>query len=37
MKKFSKTAKTFLRDAEEDLKRGRYASCVVHAHLVIEH
>jgi len=37
MNQFSRTARIFLGDAEEDLKRGRYASCVIHAHLAIEH
>ena len=37
MGRFRESAKIFLKDAEKDLTSRRYASCVVHAHLVIEH
>ncbi|KPV64255.1 MAG: HEPN domain protein [Candidatus Bathyarchaeota archaeon BA2] len=37
MSKFKDTAKLFLKDAEKDVASKRYASCVIHAHLVIEH
>jgi HEPN domain-containing protein len=34
---FQDTAKIFLKDARKEFKDKRYASCVIHAHLVIEH
>jgi len=37
LSEFKKSAKMFLKDARKDLKNKRYASCVIHAHLVIEH
>ncbi len=37
MSEFIDSAKIFLKDGEEDLTNRRYASCVIHAHLVIEH
>jgi len=37
LSEFEDSAKIFLKDATKDFKDKRYASCVVHAHLVIEH
>lgn len=37
MSEFKNTAKIFLKDSKRDLTNRRYASCVIHAHLVIEH
>jgi len=37
LSEFKDSAKIFLKDARKDFKDKRYASCVVHAHLVIEH
>lgn len=37
MSEFKNSAKIFLKDARKDLTNRRYASCVIHAHLVIEH
>ncbi len=37
MSEFKDSAKIFLKDARKDLTNRRYASCVIHAHLVIEH
>lgn len=37
MSEFKKSAKIFLIDARKDLTNRRYASCIIHIHLVIEH
>lgn len=37
MSEFLKSAKIFLKDASEDLTNGKFASCIVHVHLAMEH
>jgi len=37
LSEFQNSAKIFLKDARKDLANRRYASCIIHTHLVIEH
>lgn len=37
MERLKETSKVFLKDAEKDLMNKKYATCLVHLHMAVEH